>query len=248
MTEKRILEVCCGDIDSVRAAEAGGAARVELCSGLSDGGMTPSAAFITEARRIAPGMKIHVLIRHREGDFVYTDEEIELMRADIAMMRSLGADGVVIGALTVDGDIDVDACRRILADADGLSVTFSRAFDLCREPEKALEDVIALGCDRLLTSGCEPSAEAGVEMLRTLKEQAAGRIILLAGAGVSPANARYICDKGNVSEIHASARASVESPMVYRTAKVSMGTPGSDEYSRKTTSADIVRRIVDSIN
>lgn len=244
-----ILEVCCGDIASVEAALEGGASRVELCSALAGGGVTPSAGFIARAREVAGDkMKIHVLIRHREGDFVYTPDEIEIMHRDIAEAARLGADGVVIGALTTNGDIDMDACRRMLEARGNMSVTFSRAFDLCHDPEKALEQVIELGCDRILTSGLEPSAEEGIATLARLNAAAAGRIILLAGAGVNAANASRIISEAGVREVHASARESIGSPMIWRSPKVKMGAPGSDEYSRKTTTVRAVREIVDNIS
>lgn len=244
-----LLEVCCGDIASVEAARLGGASRVELCSALAGGGVTPSAGFIARARAIAGAdMKVHVLIRHREGDFVYTTDEIEIMHRDIAEAGRLGADGVVIGALTPEGDIDMDACRRMLEARGDMSVTFSRAFDLCRNPKKALEQVIELRCDRLLTSGLEPSAEEGITTLARLNAAAGGRVILLAGAGVNAANAPRIIKEAGVREVHASARESIGSTMIWRSPKVKMGAPGSDEYSRKTTTVRAVREIVDNIS
>ncbi|MDE5954044.1 MAG: hypothetical protein K2G72_05110, partial [Duncaniella sp.] len=137
-----LLEVCCGDIASVHAAIAGGARRIELCSALSEGGVTPSAGLI--ARAVGSGIQtVHVLIRPRGGDFLYDEDEISIMETDIRQAVSAGAHGVVIGALTTDGAIDTTACRRLIKAAEGRSVTFHRAFDLCRDPYKALEDIIA---------------------------------------------------------------------------------------------------------
>lgn len=243
----KILEVCAGDIDSVIAAAAGGASRVELCSALGEGGVTPSIGFIRSALKV-PGIKVHVLIRPRGGDFLYTPEEVDCMVDDIVAAREAGVQGVVIGALTPEGDIDVDACRKMVAAAAGISVTFHRAFDLCRDPRKALEDIIALGCDRILTSGQAQTALEGKQNLAELVRQANGRIIILAGAGVSQHNAAEILSASGTNEIHASARASVPSKMEYRHCGVSMGTPGSDEYSRKVTSPEIVKEIVSRIN
>lgn len=243
----KILEVCAGDIDSVIAAAAGGASRVELCSALGEGGVTPSIGFIHSALKV-PGIRVHVLIRPRGGDFLYTPEEVDCMVDDIVAAREAGVQGVVIGALTPDGDIDVDACKKMVAAAAGISVTFHRAFDLCRDPRKALEDIIALGCDRILTSGQAQTALEGKQNLAELVRQADGRIIILAGAGVSQDNAAEILSASGTNEIHASARASVPSKMEYRHCGVSMGTPGSDEYSRKVTSPEIVKEIVSRIN
>lgn len=241
------LEVCCGDIDSVIAANRGGASRIELCSALADGGVTPSLGFMTQACRISE-IPVNVLIRPRGGDFVYTSDEVEVMACDIKAAKQSGCNAVVIGALTPEGDIDMDACRVLVEAADGVEITFHRAFDLCRDPFKALEQVIELGCNRLLTSGLAASAEEGADMLRRLNEKAAGRLTILAGAGVSPANAAAIVTAAGVSEIHASARSSFPSPMLYRREGVPMGAPGTDEYSRKITDEKVVKSIVESLD
>ena len=201
----RILEVCAGDLASAQAAAQGGAHRIELCSALHLDGLTPSAETIEAARRIE-GLKLHVLIRPREGDFVYDDAETGTMLRDIRLAHQLGADGVVIGALTREGDIDIPLCRRLIEAAQGMQVTFHRAFDHARNPLQALEQIIALGCTRLLTSGQAPTAEAGIPLLRQLVLQANGRIIIMPGAGVTPANARCILDPTGATEIHGSLR------------------------------------------
>lgn len=200
-----ILEVCCGDIQSAHVAARGGAQRIELCSALEADGLTPSAGLIAEARRIE-GLKLHVLIRPREGDFVYSDEEFRIMEADICMARQLGADGVVIGALTAEGDIDVEHCRALIEAAEGMQITFHRAFDQCRRPQEALKQIIALGCHRLLTSGQCRTAVEGIPLLRSLVEQAQGRIVIMPGAGVGPDNARQILQQTGATEIHGSLR------------------------------------------
>ena len=241
-----ILEVCAGDIASVVAATAGGAERVELCQALSSGGITPSVGFIKASRRISD-IKIHVLIRPREGDFVYSDDEVCLMADDISIARSCGADGVVIGALLPDGRVDSDTCRRLVDAAGDMNVTFHRAFDLVRDPFEALEDVIALGCNRILTSGLAPDALAGCDMLARLHKAAAGRITILAGCGVTSSNAAEILRRSGCREIHASARRNVDSLMTFMRQGVAMGTPGVDEYIRKSTHIDEVRAIVESI-
>ncbi|MCM1483211.1 MAG: copper homeostasis protein CutC [Muribaculaceae bacterium] len=245
---KPVLEVCAADPSSVRAAAAGGAARVELCSALGEGGVTPSAGLIESALAV-PGIKVHVLIRPRGGDFIYDEDEVSTMCADIRHARQAGVHGVVIGVLTPDGDIDVAACKRMMAEAgEDMNVTFHRAFDLCRDPQKALEDIIALGCNRLLTSGQQASALKGAGMLRSLNEQAAGRLTILAGAGVNAGNAADIMTHSGVHELHASARHTIGSPMKFRREGVNMGTPGADEYARSTTSAQIVADIVNAMN
>lgn len=200
----RKLEVCCGDLQSVRAAIEGGAHRVELCEALELDGLTPSEAMMESA--IGMGIPVQVLIRVREGDFVYSKDEICKMRNDIRLARKLGAAGVVIGALMPDGSIDEEAIRCMMDEAEGLSVTFHRAFDVCRKPEEALEKIISLGCHRLLTSGQATTAEQGIPMLKKLVEQADGRIIIMPGAGVNPQNASRILEETGALEIHGSLR------------------------------------------
>ena len=200
----RKLEVCCGDLQSVRAAIEGGAHRVELCEALELDGLTPSEAMMESA--IGMGIPVQVLIRVREGDFVYSKDEICKMQNDIRLARKLGAAGVVIGALMPDGSIDEEAIRCMMDEAEGLSVTFHRAFDVCRKPEEALEKIISIGCHRLLTSGQATTAEQGIPMLKKLVEQADGRIIIMPGAGVNPQNASRILEETGALEIHGSLR------------------------------------------
>lgn len=205
------LEVCAADIESALAASRGGAQRIELCSALSADGLTPSAALIAAARAI-PGLKLHVLIRPREGNFVYTPSEEAVMMADIGLAADLGADGVVIGALTPDNEIDIPMCMRLAskAAARGLQITFHRAFDRCIDPYSALEQIIGMGCTRLLTSGQAPTAAEGTALLAELNSRAAGRIIIMPGAGVNPANAKSILAETGCTEIHSSCRAKGE--------------------------------------
>ncbi|HVU80537.1 MAG TPA: copper homeostasis protein CutC, partial [Rhodanobacteraceae bacterium] len=166
-----LLEIAANSVASALAAETGGAARVELCSALEVGGLTPSHAAIAIAlERLR--IPVHVLIRPRAGDFVFDDPECEVMRRDIETCKALGCAGVVIGVLTVDGDVDVPRCRALMDAARGMSVTFHRAFDFARDAERALEAIIALGCDRLLTSGQAADALTGAPLIRTLIERA----------------------------------------------------------------------------
>ena len=241
-----ILEICAGSVESAIAARDGGAKRIELCAALEVGGVTPSAGLIAEARKIE-GLTLNVIIRPRGGDFLYNEYETACMEQDIRTCKELGADGVVIGALTANGEIDTAICKRLIAAADGMSVTFHRAFDMCRDPRKALEELISLGCDRVLTSGQAATAEAGAPLLKELVKQAAGRIIIMPGCGVSSANAAAIIRATGATEIHASARKSVGSGMIFRHSGVSMGNPDSDEYGRKETDVNEVKAIVNSI-
>ena len=198
------LEVCCGDMQSVLAAKEGGADRIELCQALEVDGLTPSAEMMAEA--IGLGIPVQVLIRPREGDFVYDEAEVETMLKEIRLAKRLGANGVVIGALKSDGSIDEETIRCLVSEATGLSITFHRAFDVCSQPAEALEQIVSLGCHRLLTSGQAPSAEQGIPLIKRLVEQSGGRLIIMPGAGVNQENARRILSETGAHEIHGSLR------------------------------------------
>ena len=242
-----LLEICAGSVTSCLAAQEGGAARVEFCDNLLEGGTTPSYGAIASAReklRIA----LNVIIRPRGGDFLYSDIEFEVMERDIAACKKLGVDGVVIGLLTADGDIDVARAKALVELAAPMPVTFHRAFDVARDPFKALEDIIAAGCNRLLTSGKEASAPEGAALISRLREAAGERLVVMPGAGVRLNNiARLVADTGCV-EYHTSGRAPFASGMRYRNERVKMGGPGQDEYAIVETSADLVKQIVAEAN
>ena len=202
-----LLEVCCGSLESVAAAIAGGARRIELCADLELDGLTPPPEWIREAKVLHPGLTVHVLIRPRAGDFVYTPEEADTMVRQIRESLDAGADGIVIGALTPEGDVDTALMERLISEIPSrqASITFHRAFDVCRRPFDALEQIIGLGCDRILTSGQGPTVVEGSDMLRELRRKAAGRILILPGGGVTPGNAARILARTGCTEIHASA-------------------------------------------
>ncbi len=222
-----ILEVCCGKIESVHAAVKGGAVRIELCRDLPADGLTPFPETLREVRRLYPSLTIHVLIRPRDGDFVYDAATLETMAAQIREAVSLGADGIVTGALTPGSDVDEAAMRPLIEASQGLPVTFHRAFDRCCHPFAAMERIAALGCRRILTSGQAPSAEEGMPLLRELQDRAPRGLIILPGGGVSALNAARIVEYTDCKEIHASA---------------SVETGG-----EKTTSADKVRAILKAL-
>ena len=217
-----LLEVCCGNLESVDAAVAGGARRIELCADLELDGLTPPMAWLRTVRERYPDLTIQVLIRPRDGDFVYTPEDAELMAWQIDAALTFGADGIVIGCLTPDGEIDVPLMEALINVVSGrASITFHRAFDRCRHPFKALEQLIGLGCDRILTSGQEATAEEGCDRLRRLRRRARGRIILLPGGGVTPENAPRILALTGCTEIHASASETIDGKKVTSSEKVS---------------------------
>src|ERR1051325_8332190 len=194
------IEICIDAIDSALAAQNGGALRVELCSNLLEGGVTPSAGLITIVRKkISIGLQ--VIIRPRGGEFCYNDDEFQTMKQDIATAKSCGADGIVIGLLNEDGSVDVPRTSELVHLSHPLPVTFHRAFDVATDLPKALEDVIATGAKRILTSGGQPSALKGVESLAQLVRQSAARIIILAAGSIKGSNARQVVDKPGVQEI-----------------------------------------------
>ncbi len=200
---KRLLEVCTGSLRSVRAAVEGGAERIELCSALSLDGLTPSIGLLQRVRELYPTLTVHVLIRPREGDFVYERQEVQVMERDIRAVLPY-ADGIVVGALTADGDVDLPAMACLMRAAADKPVTFHRAFDVCRNPLVALEQLIQLGCRRILTSGQAPHADEGIPLLRRLSDLSADRLIIMPGGGVNPGNARRLMDEVNTCEIHGS--------------------------------------------
>lgn len=243
---KIFLEICAGDIDSVYAAARGGADRVELCCALSEGGLTPSVGMIEEALAV-PGIKVNVLIRPRTGDFVYSDAELRVMVRDIKTCRRLGVNGVVFGALTPYGDIDMKACRSMAEAAGELHKTFHRAFDMCRNPLQAVEDIMALGCDRILTSGQGATAMEGATLIGDLQGKFPD-ITFIAAGGVCPENVAEIIEKTSVRELHASAKTSIVSSMKFKKDGVNMGKADADEYTRNTTSEKTVSMIKDQLS
>lgn len=239
------IENCANSAESAVRAELGGAYRVELCAGMPEGGTTPSYGEIKVARE-AIGIKLNVIIRPRGGDFCYSARELEVMRYDIEMARSLGVDGLVFGCLTPSGDVDVEAMRGLMTAAGDTPVTFHRAIDMCRDMSQALEDIVALGCRRVLTSGGAATAFEGIDRLAHLVRLAAGRIIIMPGSGVGAANIARLAQETGAVEFHFSARVDEDSPMIYRHEGVSMGgTVIIDEYKRSLTSAKKIREALE---
>lgn len=238
------LEICTGDPEGINAAVAGGADRVELCSALAEGGLTPSIGIIKYSSELIP---TNVLIRPRPGDFIYSPAEVEVMKADVMESVNAGAAGIVTGVLTADGNVNKEACRYIMAAAEGLDNTFHRAFDLTADPFRALEDIIELGFKRILTSGQQASALEGAELIAELQRRAAGRIKIMAGAGVCPENVVELMKKSFADEVHASARSRQKSGMAYY-GEASMGSADATDGSRLATDPYLVNAIRKAID
>lgn len=243
---KYIVEACAQSLDSALAGQAGGADRIELCAGLIEGGTTPSAATIRMTRRKVR-IALNVLVRPRAGDFLYGDNEFATMLADIDYCKECGVDGVVIGMLNADGTVDAARTAYLIAAARPMSVTFHRAFDMTRDPIEALDCLIHLGVDRLLTSGLAADAPSGADCLRKLVEHAAGRIAIMPGAGVNAANVRQLRDHTGACEFHLSGQRPTPSGMKFRNPNAHFAAPGQDAWVTYQTHADSIRAVVDAL-
>ena len=242
-----ICEICVDSVEGATAARDAGAARVELCASLIEGGITPSRGMIRQARAIS-GIKLHVIIRPRGGDFLFSPEEFAVMAADIETARAEGADGVVIGQLTADGLIDVPRTRELMSIARPMAVTFHRAFDMTPDPFAALETLITLGVERVLTSGQEASVLEGLQLITELVKRAGDRIIVMPGGGITPRNVDRIVGAAKPSEIHFAALQLAEGGMRFRRGHVFMGGElRPPEYDRLLTSEQGIRAIMSNV-
>lgn len=239
-----VVEICADSVESAIVAEDAGAGRIELCSALVEGGVTPSAGLIDSVRRNT-GIKLHVLIRPRSGDFLYTGNEFSVMRRDIDMAGELGADGIVTGLLNSDGTIDTERTALLAEYATPMTLTFHRAFDLCRDPKKGLEDIMAAGAARLLTSGQAKSALDGSPLIKNLIKDAAGKIIIMPGGGIDEYNIALLAASTGAFEYHLSGRRQRESAMTFRRKGIYMGDPRlQSEYSLKSADAERIRSVI----
>lgn len=241
-----IFEVCLQSVDGAIAAAQGGAQRVELCAALVEGGITPSLGTI-QACRAAVDMDIMVMIRPRGGDFRYSERELESMAYDIEQCKRIGVTGVVFGMLENNGKVARSQVQALLEVARPLSVTFHRAFDVSNDPFTALDTLIDLGIDRVLTSGQAATVPEGIEVIRQLADQAAGRIGILPGCGITPENLAEVIRHTGVTEFHATAFRRLASSMQHRNESVYMGIPGLPEYEREVTDSAEVRRFFAAI-
>jgi copper homeostasis protein len=238
-----LLEVCAGSLHSALNARAGGAHRIELCDNLAEGGTTPSPGIIRQAiQRL--DIPVFVLIRPRPGDFLYSDEEFAAMKDDILFCKDHGTKGIVVGILRADGTVDVDRMTELVRLARPMEVTFHRAFDMVKDPWMALENIIPLGCERILTSGQATTAIDGGGLISDIVEHAGNRIVIMPGSGINEHNALELIRSTGVREIHASLRSPIVSSMAFRNSSATMGQPGMDEFSRMETDPTRVRKIL----
>lgn len=234
-----MLEVSVDSTRSAIAAKKGGADRIELCGNAIIGGTTPSPALFTHIRSLID-LPIRVLLRPRFGDFCYDEHEFDILLEEIQLFRKLGADGIVIGALTKDGTLDLPKMEAMIAKSGSMSVALHRAFDVCKDPIKTMESAILLGCDTILTSGQADSAVHGISLLKTLQEKNQGRIEILAGAGISSDVIPKIHEETGITSFHMSGKVVKDSAMTFRKEGVPMGLPGISEFELWETSEEKV--------
>lgn len=238
------LEICVDSVESAIIAQSAGAGRVELCDNLIEGGTTPGYGSISSARHNLD-IDLHVLIRPRGGDFLYSDLELDIMRRDIEVCGECGVNGIVTGVLRSSGTVDIERTSRLIELAYPMTVTFHRAFDMCADPLQSLEDVIASGAKRLLTSGQANRAKDGIKLINQLVFQAGNRIIIMPGGGIDDTNIMSIVFKTNVKEIHLTGRKSINSEMRFRRDGIRMGsTPELTEFTRKVADMEKIREIL----
>jgi copper homeostasis protein len=212
MDKRWILEIATSDFETTKSAVEGGADRIELCANLAEGGTTPSKGTIIKCRKNF-SVELYPIIRHRGGDFLYSDEEFEIMMDDAKLCRDTGCDGVVIGFLRSDGNIDLERTAKMIETVYPLGVTFHRAFDRCLDPFKAMEELISVGCERILTSGQKPGAPEGVDVIAEINKAADNRIIIMPGSGVREDNIRMLAERTGCVEFHSSLRDKKKSGM-----------------------------------
>jgi copper homeostasis protein len=241
------LEICVDSVESAIEAQSVGADRVEFCDNLTVGGTTPGYGSITSARNNLD-IGLHVIIRPRGGDFLYSDLEYDIMRRDIEICGECGIDGIVTGILLPGGNIDVDRTAKLFEFAYPMSTTFHRAFDMCSDPVQGLEDVISAGAVRLLTSGLKNKAQDGIELLRQLIIQSGDRLIVMPGGGIDETNIALIITATKAKEIHLTGRKVIDSEMIFRRQGINMGgIPEITEFSRKIADADLIKRIISEL-
>ena len=240
---KYLIEIATSDFLTTKSAVEGGADRIELCANLAEGGTTPSYAHIKKCRQ-AFDIALFPIIRPRGGDFLYTKDEFEIMKNDIKLCKELGCEGIVIGLLNMDGTIDTTRTSELIELAYPLEVTFHRAFDRCKDPFAALEELIEIGCQRILTSGQKPMVSEGMDLIAELNKKADDRIVILPGSGVRKDNIKMLAEKTGCIEFHSSLRGKAKSHMQF----IHPAFANSEEsYSNNEISPDEVRALRDAL-
>ena len=241
------LEICVDTVESAIEAQEAGADRIELCNNLVEGGTTPGFGTICSARNNL-SISLNVIIRPRGGDFLYSDVDFDIMKWEIDSCGECGVDGIVLGILERNGSIDIERTAKLIEFARPMSATFHRAFDMCNDPFRGLEDVISSGAERLLTSGQKNRAEDGIELIKKLIAAAGDRIIVMPGSGINDSNIAKIAQCSGAKEFHLTGRKVIESEMSYRKQDISLcaGSNISD-FSRKVADADMIRSIISNL-
>ncbi|MGF1699198.1 copper homeostasis protein CutC [Photobacterium makurazakiensis] len=240
------IEVCIDNIESLHYAQQGGATRIELCSSLALGGLTPNFGLMKLAEKHAT-IPVYAMIRPRQGDFLFDDQDIEIMLADIHAAKQAQLQGVVVGVLTQDGHVDKDVLKALCLEAKGLGITFHRAIDQCVDPIAALDTVMELGCERVLTSGLKANAFDGISMLKNMVAHSGNRIAIMAGAGVNASNVAEIVRHTGVREVHLSGKSTRASKMTAFTTDAHMGSADLDDFAIPVTASDKIAAVIKAL-
>lgn len=243
------IEVCIDNLESLHLAIAGGATRIELCSSLALGGLTPSLGFMKKAAQIST-IPVYAMIRPRQGDFLYDQDDIDAMLLDIEAAAEAGLQGVVFGVLTADGMIDLPLAQQLAERANlyGLGITFHRAIDQSSDWQQALEDIISLGAERILTSGLAANVEQGIDTLKQMVEQADGRVSIMAGAGLTAENVQTIVNATGVREVHLSGKSTRPSHMLNISEDAKMGNQNIDDFIVPVTNSTAIEKVVKALS
>jgi copper homeostasis protein len=237
------IEICVDSIESALNAQIAGADRIELCDNLSEGGTTPGYGTIASIRNNL-AIDVNVIIRPRGGDFLYSDYEYDIMRREIDICGECGVNGIVLGILHSEGSIDVERTAKLIECARPMTATFHRAFDMCSDPIKGIDDVIASGADRLLTSGQKDNAQEGAKLIGKLVDYAKHKIIIMPGGGINESNIAWIARTTGAKEFHSTCRKIIDSEMIFRRQGISMGIAGGSEFSRKIADPEKITNII----
>ena len=248
--DKYILECCVDSVESAIEAQNGGANRLEVCSNLIIGGTSPSLALFKNIKK-SVDIKLNVLLRPRFGDFLYTENEFNIIKEEIKMFKDDGADGVVIGCLKSDGTLDIEKMEELIKEAKGMHITLHRAFDVMKDPYEGLEQAKSLGINTILTSGQKNSALEGKTLIKELVEKASSHIEILVGSGVNANVIKQFLEDTNASAFHMSGKVTLDSGMIYRKENVSMGLDTMSEYEIWQTDSEKIkeaRAVLETLN